>query len=44
MPEMRLTKKLIELLPYPPAGQVLFNTLARFPLRIISDKRAYSSD
>ena len=36
MPELRLTKKAIELLPFPPAGQVLYRdcTLPGFGLRV----------
>ena len=36
MPELRLTKKAIELLPYPPTGQVFYRdcTLPGFGLRV----------
>ena len=43
MPELRLTKKAIELLPYPPTGQVFYRdcTLPGFGLRVGARSKVY---
>ena len=43
MPELRLTKRTIELLPYPLAGQVLYRdcTLPGFGLRVGARSKVY---
>ena len=41
MPELRLTKRVIELLPYPPTGQVLYGdgALSGFGVRVGTRKK-----